>query len=102
MPCSWLVGGSRPQSWIRLRRITTRGARPYCSLPTAKQIAVWWFVTSLPMKAMLSPCTVGLGFSEPPPSLGAAEPSNVMFWNVTYELLLSVMRRPRNVARSPG
>ena len=102
MPCSWLVGGRRPQSWILLRRMTTRGARPYCSLPTAKQIAVWRLVTSLPMNAMLSPCTVGLGCSEPPPSLGAADPSKVMFWKVRYELVRSVVSRPRNVARSPG
>ena len=95
MPCSWFVGGSRPQSWMRLRRITARGARPKSSLPTAKQIAVCRLVTSLPMNEMLSPCTVGLGFSEPPPSLGAVEPSNVMFWKVRYELLLSVVSRPR-------
>ena len=72
-------------------------------MPTAKQIAVWRFVTSFAMNAMLSPCTVGLGCSLLAVARARAGAVERHVLEGHDALTLSVDdRRPRSVAHSPG
>src|SRR5688500_9580203 len=60
MPWSWLVDGRRPQSWIRLRSITTpRGGGFEYQLETEMHIDVWSLVISLPRSTTLSALILG-------------------------------------------
>ena len=57
MPWSKLVGGSRPQSWMRFCSTTVRTARPQSSWPRIKQMPVFSLVTSLSRRMVSSALT---------------------------------------------